>query len=74
MIAEFKNLKYQAQPAYLVNIFNHLNKMNLQLQGSGHGKLKDTTNIFVCEDKMQAFLSQIDLWLTRMKDDNFKSL
>jgi len=33
--------------AYLVDIFTHLNKLNLQLQGSGNKQLEDVANIFI---------------------------
>jgi len=54
---------------YLVDVFEHLNKLNLQLQGSGNNKLDDTANIFVFEDKLRAFISKIDLWIGKVEDE-----
>lgn len=35
-LKQFTNPAYQMNLAYLVDIFTHLNKMNMQLQGSGY--------------------------------------
>jgi len=45
--------------AYLVDIFTHLNKLNLQLQGSGNKE--DVANIFIFEDKLRAFICKLQL-------------
>jgi|UniRef100_A0A2S2QN63 hypothetical protein len=44
-------LKIEKHIAYLVDIFIHLNHLNLQLLGSGKVKLEGSANIFVFEDK-----------------------
>jgi DNA-binding Xre family transcriptional regulator len=44
--------KFEIYLAYLVDIFEHLNKLNLQLKGSGNNKLEGSTNIFIFEDKL----------------------
>ncbi|KAK9679573.1 hypothetical protein QE152_g39891 [Popillia japonica] len=61
------------QLAYLVDIFGHLNQLNLQLQGSGNEKLEGVGNIFVFEDKLRAFLCKIDLWIAKVEEKNFQS-
>lgn len=60
------------QLAYLVDIFSHMNNLNLQLQGSGNEKLKGVANIFVFEDKLRAFFCKIDLWQTRSGEKNIR--
>ena len=61
------------QLAYLVDIFGHLNQLNLQLQGSGNEKFEGVGNIFVFEDKLRAFLCKIDLWIAKVEEKNFQS-
>lgn len=65
--------KFEMHLAYLVDIFEHLNKLNLQLQGSGNNKLDGTTNIFVFEDKLRAFLSKIELWIGKVEVNKYSS-
>lgn len=55
--------KFEIHLAYLVDIFKHLNKLNLQLQGS--------PNIFIFEDKLQAFMCKIDLWISKVEMNNY---
>ena len=53
--------KIEMQIAYLVDIFSHLNHLNLQLQSSGNVELEGSANIFVFEDKLRAFVCKINL-------------
>lgn len=39
LLEKICDLKFELQLAYLVDIFEHLNNLNLQLQGSGHKNL-----------------------------------
>lgn len=73
LLAKLEDLKFQVQLAYLVDIFGHVNKLNLQLQGSGNEKLKENANIFTFEDKIRAFICKIDLWLDKAKKHIFSS-
>lgn len=61
LLEKFCNLKFELQLAYLVDIFEHLNNLNLQLQGSGNKTLEGSTNIFIFEDKIRAFVCKINL-------------
>ena len=45
--------------AYLVDIFTHLNKLNMQLQGSGSKQLENAANIFLFEDKLRVLYQVI---------------
>jgi len=49
------------QIAYLVDIFSHLNHLNLQLQSSGYVELEGSANIIVFADKLRAFVCKINL-------------
>jgi len=44
--------KFEIHLAYLVDIFEHLNKLKLQLQGTGNNELEGSANIFIFEDKL----------------------
>lgn len=63
--------KFEIYLAYLVDIFEHLNKLNLQLQDSGNNKLEGSANIFIFEDKLRAFMSKIDLWISKVEMNNY---
>ncbi|XP_067628065.1 SCAN domain-containing protein 3-like isoform X2 [Eurosta solidaginis] len=54
---QFTNPTCQLNLAYLVDIFEHLNKLNMQLQGSGNKQLQNVGNIFIFEDKLRAFIT-----------------
>ncbi|RYE17860.1 MAG: hypothetical protein EOP45_15050 [Sphingobacteriaceae bacterium] len=70
---DFCNPDFELQFAYLVDIFAHLNQLNLQLQGSGNIQMKDSANIFKFEDKMRAFISKKDLWIAKAEKQNYRS-
>jgi len=63
--------KIEMQIAYLADIFAHLNHLNLQLQGSGNVKLEGSSNIFVFEDKIRAFVCKINLWIDKTQVKNY---
>ncbi|KAE9529996.1 hypothetical protein AGLY_011458 [Aphis glycines] len=65
--------KFEIHLAYLVDIFEHLNKLNLQLQGSGNNKLEGSANIFIFEDKLRAFMCKIDLWISKVEINNYSA-
>ena len=57
--------------AYLVDIFTHLNKLNMQLQGSGSKQLENAANIFLFEDKLRVFICKLQLWLRQIEQNNY---
>lgn len=73
LLDEFCKPDTELQLAYLVDIFAHLNQLNLQLNGSGNQKLKESANIFNFEDKLGAFISKIDLWIRKVEMENYTS-
>ena len=56
-----------------VDFFTQQNKLNLQLQGSKNLKLQGVSNIFVYEDKIDAFLAKIELWIGKIEKENNSS-
>lgn len=64
------NHKFEIHLIYLVDIFEYLNKLNLQLQGSRNNKLQGAANLFIFEDKLCAFICEIDLWKTKFEMNN----
>lgn len=73
LLDHFCQCKFQLHFAYLVDFFAQLNKLNLQLQGSGNMKLKGTSNIFAFDDKINAFIAKIDLWISKVEKGNFST-
>jgi hypothetical protein len=71
LLKQFCNPKFEIRLAYLVDIFVHLNKLNLQLQGSGNTKLEGSANIFVFEDKLRAFICKLELWVGKIETTNY---
>ena len=53
-----------AKLSYLAGIFDHLNKINISLQGKGKG-------IFECYSKINPFKSKLPLWKARVAEINF---
>jgi len=47
--------KIEMQVTYFADILDHLNHLNLQMQGSGNIKLEGSANVFVFEDKVRGF-------------------
>ena len=62
LLEQFSDPASQMSLAYLVDIFTLLNKLNLQLQGSGNKQLEDVANVFIFEDKLRAFICKLQLW------------
>ena len=58
----FDSKIWLAHVAYLVDVFEHLNTLNLSLQGKGHNKFEQS-------DKVNAFKKKIALWENRMSKD-----
>ena len=50
--------------AYLVDIFTHLNKLNILMQGS-------STNIITAREKLSAFTEKLTIWISRVQNGNF---
>lgn len=61
LMNKFCNLRFELKLAYLVTIFEHLNNLNLQLQGCGNQFLKGSVNIFIFEDEIRDFVCKINL-------------
>lgn len=59
--------------AYLVDILTHLNKLNIQLQGSGNKQLKNVANIFIFEDTLRPFICKLQLWLHQIEENNYSA-
>ena len=47
--------RWIAKLAYLADIFEHLNKLNIKMQGKNE-------NILTCSDKLKGFKEKIVLW------------
>ncbi|XP_067139324.1 zinc finger BED domain-containing protein 5-like [Centruroides vittatus] len=73
LLEQFSDLTSQIHLAYLVDIFTHLNKLNLQLQGSGNRHLEGVANIFIFEDKLRAFICKFQLWIGKIGEDNYSA-
>ncbi|XP_022823722.1 SCAN domain-containing protein 3-like [Spodoptera litura] len=73
LLKQFTNLACQMDLAYLVDIFTHLNKLNIQLQGSGNKNLENVANIFIFEDKLRAFICKLQLWLRKIEENNYSA-
>ncbi|XP_049321925.1 protein FAM200B-like [Astyanax mexicanus] len=58
----FDNNTWLALVAYLADIFEHLNALNVSMQGKGH-------NIFEQSDKVVAFKKKITLWVNHLSKD-----
>ncbi|XP_062860404.1 protein FAM200B-like [Trichomycterus rosablanca] len=58
----FDNDTWLALVAYLADIFEHLNTLNVSMQGKGH-------NIFEQSDKIVAFKKKITLWVNHLSKD-----
>lgn len=73
LLDQFCDPKYEIRFAYLVDFFAQINKLNLQLQGSGNLKLQGMSNIFAYEDKIRAFIAKIELWTNKVEKNNFSA-
>ena len=57
---------FNAHFSYLVDIFSHLNDLNLSLQGRNK-------NILHCWEKLNGFKGKLNLWNNQIKTNNYKS-
>uniref|UniRef100_UPI00358F5488 SCAN domain-containing protein 3-like n=1 Tax=Myxine glutinosa TaxID=7769 RepID=UPI00358F5488 len=65
----YKNNKFIATLAYMADIFNLLNNLNISFQGKTN---KQAKSVFVMYDKIAAFKSKLDLWKRRVQaNDEF---
>uniref|UniRef100_UPI0035902564 zinc finger BED domain-containing protein 5-like n=1 Tax=Myxine glutinosa TaxID=7769 RepID=UPI0035902564 len=62
-----KNNKFIATLAYMADIFNFLNNLNISFQGKMN---KQTKSVFVMYDKIAAFKSKLDLWKRRVQTND----
>lgn len=60
----FNNFEWLCTVAYLADIFNSLNSLNISLQGK-------EDNIFHTEDNIEAMLKKLELWRKRALQNNF---
>ena len=58
-----KNDRWIRSFAYMVDIFDHLNKLNLKMQG-------ENTNTIQFKDTLKAFMSKLDNWKRKVRMDN----
>ena len=63
LLAAFNKSTFETSLAYLADIFEELNKLNLQMQG------RKTTIIKHC-DSVNAFIAKLSLWSKRIKEGN----
>ena len=52
--------------AYLADIFEHLNKLNISMQGKRE-------NVLASVDKICALRDKIKIWIRKVKESNFES-
>ena len=58
-----KNDRWIRYLAYMVNIFDQLNRLNLKMQGKN-------TNIIQFKDTLKAFMSKLDNWKRKVSTNN----
>ena len=63
LLEKFQSQGFQQSLAYLVDIFQVLNTLNLQLQGKN-------INIIMHHDIVQSFMSKLDLWQNQIEQGN----
>uniref|UniRef100_UPI00358E7DE2 zinc finger MYM-type protein 6-like n=1 Tax=Myxine glutinosa TaxID=7769 RepID=UPI00358E7DE2 len=63
----YKNNKFIAKLAYMADIFNLLNNLNISFQGKMNKQVK---SVFVMYDKIAAFKSKLDLWKRRVQTND----
>jgi len=56
----FRCNTWLAKIGYLADIFSLLNELNLSMQGN-------MINLFICNNKIEAFIKKIDIWIDRVK-------
>ncbi|XP_063216719.1 LOW QUALITY PROTEIN: protein FAM200A-like [Bacillus rossius redtenbacheri] len=73
LLVQFSDLTSQIHLAYLVDIFTNLNKLNLQMQGSGNRQLEGVANIFNFQDKLRAFICKLNLWISQVGEGKYSA-
>ena len=63
---KFRDVKWLQQLAYLADIFQKLNELNLAFQGR-------QVNIFVAEEKICAMKRKLELWAELVSEGRFSS-
>uniref|UniRef100_A0A8C4RI43 Uncharacterized protein n=1 Tax=Erpetoichthys calabaricus TaxID=27687 RepID=A0A8C4RI43_ERPCA len=63
LVVHLNDNSWVAALAYLADIFEQLNKLNSSLQGKH-------TNLITLSDKVSAFMKKLDLWKTRLFQEN----
>ena len=63
LMEKFQSQGFQQSLAYLVDIFQALNTLNLQLEGKN-------INIIMHHDIVRSFMSKLDLWQNRIEQGN----
>ena len=63
LLATVNSEEFEISLAYLVDIFESLNKLNQQLQGRN-------SNIICHYDAIRAFIARLHLWKRRISDGN----
>ena len=64
LASKFNDEKWTLKLAYLCDIFNHLNELNLSLQGK-------LTTVFKLADEMAVFIDKLKLWEQRVNKGVF---
>ena len=67
LAVHFENVKFLSRLAYLVDIFEALNQLNLKMQGKGK-------NIIQFVDFTRAFVEKLGNWKCKVKNGNFDML
>ena len=62
----FDNEKFFLSLAYLVDIFSHLNEMNLSIQGFG-------VTVMEASKKIKGFHDKLSLWKKRLETENYSN-
>ena len=65
LYALFENDRWIAKFAYLADIFEHLNELNIKMQGKNE-------NILTCSDKLKGFKEKIVLWKNKLIRGHWK--
>ena len=64
LVKFFEDDVFLTKVAYLTNIFEELNALNLSMQGKQN-------SIFVMTDKIEAFKNRINFWKKKVSNGNF---
>ena len=64
LVVHFENEDFMLSLAYLLDIFTHLNDLNISIQGKG-------TNMITSRKKISAFTSKLSIWKNRIDCENY---